>query len=193
MMKPSYKGVFEGWEIAVAKKLINDFKKQWRCLGIDDFDDLLQECLTHWFFVKDKYNPLAEASEKTFMAGVVKNKLSDIVKDHERLRRKGAQNTVSLYEPLSDEEDAPTLLDSIPADEEYASNLRIHTELKIDISRTFQKLTPKQQELCRLLGEEGLNIKEASEALKTPRGTVYEEINRIKSIFEKENLHEYLE
>ncbi|MBL8013166.1 MAG: sigma-70 family RNA polymerase sigma factor [Candidatus Omnitrophica bacterium] len=192
MMSPSYKGLFEGWEIAIAKKLINDFKKQWRCLESDDFDDLLQECLTQWFYAKDKYNPEAEASEKTFMARVVKNKLFDIVKGHERLRRKDSQKTDSLDQPLSDEDDAPTLLDTLSTDENYATNLRFHTELKIDISHTSQKLTPKQQELCQLLGEKGLSIKEASKILKTPRGTIYEEIKRIKAIFQKENLHEYL-
>lgn len=191
-MSPSYKGLFEGWEIAVAKKLINDFKKQWKCLELDDFDDLLQECLTQWFLAKDKYNPDAEASKKTFMARVVKNKLFDIVKNHERLCRKETKNTDSLDKPLSDEEDAPTLLDLLSEDKEYASNFRIHTELKIDLSRSFKKLTPKQQELCRLLGEEGLSIKEASKILQTPRGTIYEEIKRIKTVFQNENLHDYL-
>jgi len=193
MMSPSYKGLFEGWEIAVAKKLINDFKKQWKCLEQDDFDDLLQECLTQWFLAKDKYNPDAEASKKTFMARVVKNKLFDIVKSHKRLCRKDDQNTDSLDKPLSDEEDAPTLLDLLLENKEYTSNFRIHTELKVELSRTFQKLTPRQQELCRLLGEEGLSIKEASEILQTPRGTIYEEIKRIKDIFQQENLEAYLD
>lgn len=193
MMSPSYKGLFEGWEIAIAKKLINDFKKQWRCLELDDFDDLLQECLTQWFLAKDKYNPDAEASKKTFMARVVKNKLFDIVKSHERLSRKEAQNNISLDQPLSDDDDAPTLLDSLSKDEKHATSFQFYTELKIDISRTFKKLTPKQQELCRLLGEEGLSIKEASRILQTPRGTIYEEINRIKAIFRNENLQEYLD
>ena len=192
MMSPSYKGLFEGWEIAIAKKLINDFKNQWGCLEFEDFDDLLQECLTQWFLAKDTYNPNAEASKKTFMARVVKNKLFDIVKNHERLCRKETQNTVSLDQPLSDEEDASTLLDCLSEDKEYASSFQLHAELRIDLSRAFKKLTPKQQELCRLLGEEGLNIKEASEILQTPRGTIYEEIKRIKDIFEQENLQEYL-
>ncbi len=191
-MSPSYKGLFEGWEVAVAKKLINDFKKQWGCLDLDGFDDLLQECLTQWFLAKDKYNPSIEASKKTFMAKVVKNRLLDIVKDHERFRRKDAHKTASLDEPLSDEEDAPTLLDLLSDDEKHATSFRVHAELKIEISRTFQKLTPKQQELCQLLGEKGLSIKEASEILQTPRSSIYEEIKRIKDIFQKENLQEYL-
>jgi RNA polymerase sigma-70 factor (ECF subfamily) len=34
-----------------------------------------------------------------------------------------------------------------------------------------------------MLGEEGLSIKEAAERLRIPRGTLYEEIKRIRRIF----------
>lgn len=75
---------------------MNEFKKQWRCLDIDDFEDILQECLIHWLFAKDKYDPSAEASEKTFMGRVVRNKLTDIIKERERDKRKVFQNSVIL-------------------------------------------------------------------------------------------------
>ena len=39
----TYGGVFENWEIAVAKKLVDQFKRKWRCVSKDDFEDLLQE------------------------------------------------------------------------------------------------------------------------------------------------------
>ena len=108
-------------------------------------------------------------------------------------KRKVSIDSVSLDEPLSEDEDSPSYLDQLSEDESYVSNLHITAQLKIDISRTIQKLTPQQQELCRLLGEEGLSITEASELLKTPRSTLYEDINRIKAIFQQENLHEYLD
>lgn len=56
----------------------------------------------------------------------------------------------------------------------------------------LQKLTPKQKELCLLLGEKGLTVKEASEYLKTPRSTIYDELKRIRTIFMKEGLEDYL-
>jgi len=40
MKNLSYGSLFEGWEVAIAKHLVNEFKKQWRCLDIDDFEDL---------------------------------------------------------------------------------------------------------------------------------------------------------
>jgi RNA polymerase sigma-70 factor (ECF subfamily) len=53
-------------------------------------------------------------------------------------------------------------------------------------------LTPAQQRLCQLLGEEGLSIKEAAERLRIPRGTLYEEIKRIRRIFDQQGLGNYL-
>ena len=49
-----------------------------------------------------------------------------------------------------------------------------------------------QQRLCQLLGEEGLSIKEAAERLRIPRGTLYEEIKRIRRIFDQQGLGNYL-
>lgn len=193
MMSPRYEGLFEGWEIGVAKKVIERFRKQWKCLELEGFDDLLQECLADWYFSKEDYNPSAGANVRTFMSRVVEHKLQHLIEKHTAGKRKAGINNVSLDQPISDEEGAPTYLDRLSEDESLTSLLHIRAELKIDISRTIVKLTPQQRELCRLLGEEGLSIKEASEVLNKPRGTIYEEINRIKTTFQKEKLHEYLE
>lgn len=190
---PRYQGLFEDWEIGVAKKVIDRFRKQWKCLELEDFDDLLQECLTDWHFSKSDFNPSAGANIRTFMARVLEHNLQHTIEKLTADKRKVAQECVSLDERISDDEDSPTFLDGLSEDENHASSLHVSAELKIDITRTIQKLTPKQKELCRLLGEEGLNMSEASEVLKTPRGTLYEEVKRIKAIFEKAKLHDYLD
>lgn len=189
----NYKGLFQDWEVAIAKKLVFEFKERRGSLDIDDFDDLLQECLTHWLFAKDRYDPEAEASEKTFMGRVVKNRLSDIIKDHERKRRRGSRNAVSLDEPKFDEEDSFALLDTIAEDPERASARVGKAEIGIYLGRAYRKLTPRQKRLCKLLGEDGISIEEASRVLKTHKCTLYRDIQTIKEIFRAENLHEYLE
>lgn len=193
MMSPRYEGLFEDWEIGVAKNVIERFRKQWKCLELEGFEDLLQECLSYWHFSKDDFNPAAGANIRTFMSRVVAHKLQHLIEKQTAGKRKAGINNVSLDEPISDEEGSPTYLDQLSEDESRVSNLHITAQLKIDISRTTEKLTPQQRELCRLLGEEGLSISEASEVLKTPRSTLYEDIKRIKAIFQQENLQEYLE
>lgn len=192
MKSQRYKGLFEDWEVGIATNAIERLRKDWACLRMEGFEDLIQECLIHWHFSKDDYDPLAGTNRRTFMVRVVEHKLRHIIEKLTAGKRKASIDNISLDERISDEEDSPTNLDQLPVDEEYFSNLRLSAELKIDLSRTYQKLSPKQRELCRLLGQEGLSIQEASQVLKTPRGTLYEDIKRIKAIFQKENLHEYL-
>lgn len=189
-MSLNYEGLFKEWEIAVAKKLINEFQSKWELLKREGFEDLLQECLTHWFFAKDEYDPNQEASEKTFMYQVVKNKLTNIVDKIYADKRRSFYQSVSLDEPLGNDDDASALIETIV--DNSSTDTILQAQLKINLSKAFQKLTSKQKELCRLLGEEGLSIKEASDHLKIPRGTLYEEIKRIRAIFRKENLEDYL-
>jgi RNA polymerase sigma-70 factor (ECF subfamily) len=193
-MDQSNKRRFQNWEIAVAKNLVNAFQAQWLCLEREDFADLLQECLTHWFITRDSYEPTREASEKTFMAKVVRNKLTDLVREREADKRKIAHLAVSLDAPLGSGEDSHSLIDEIK--EGKTGNVPgdpfLEIQLKIDLSTVLHKLTPKQKKLCDLLGAKGLNVKKASEYLETPRATIYDEIKRIKKIFEKEGLKDYL-
>jgi RNA polymerase sigma-70 factor (ECF subfamily) len=191
MKRSSYRGLFEDWEVGVAKNIVDEHKRNWKCLEREDFDDLLQECLSFWYFSKDSYDPSGGASKQTYMARLLKRNLRNIIEGQLTDKRKVAFESVSLDQPLSDEDDAPSLLDTLSVDQNHTSDLRIHAELKIDITRTIRTLTPQQQELCRLLSEGDVSIKEASRILNVHRDTVYEEIKRIKSVFEKESLHEY--
>jgi len=189
-MNPNYRGLFESWEIAVAKKLVNEYRKKWKCLEREGFDDLLQEGLMHWLDVRDRYDPSREASKKTFMAKIIRNRLSNIVEKATAEKRKTIYESVSLDEPLNDDEDAPTLKDRIADRQDDLPQIK--AELKIELSKTLQKLTPQQKKLCRLLGEEGLSINEACRHFGKHRSNVYRDVIRIREIFEKEGLRDYL-
>ena len=64
--------------------------------------------------------------------------------------------------------------------------------VRLDLLRVLARLTPAQQRLCVMLGQEGLSIKEAAEQLRIPRGTLYEEIKRIRKVFAEHGLDDYL-
>lgn len=186
----NYGGLFESWEIAVAKKVIDDYRKKYKCLEREGFDDLLQECLISWLDVRDRYDPNRGASKKTYMAEVVGNVLGHLAEKARTDKRKAIYESISLEEPLNEDEDSPTLKDKIPQHDDVLSQTR--SELRIELSKAFQKLTPQQQELCKLLGEEGLTISEACRRLDKHRMIVYRELARIKELFEKEGLKDYL-
>jgi hypothetical protein len=46
------------WEIAVAKKVVGEFRRRSRILGREEFDDLVQDCLLHWIGVRRKLAPI---------------------------------------------------------------------------------------------------------------------------------------
>lgn len=186
----NYGGLFEGWELAVAKRLVNDYRKQWKCLEREGFDDLLQECLMHWLDVRDGYDAGRDTSRQTFMAKVIRNKLGNIIEKATAEKRKTIYESISLDKPLSDDEDAPTLKDKIP--DTKSAPPQTNLELKIELSRAYQKLTPQQKKLCKLLGEDGLSVTEASKEMKKHRRHLYREIARIREVFEKEGLKDYL-
>ncbi|MDD5565990.1 MAG: sigma factor [Candidatus Omnitrophica bacterium] len=186
----NYGGLFESWEIATAKWVINEYREKYKCLRHESFDDLLQECLVCWLDLRDEYDPSRQASKKTFMAGVVKKELEKIAEKLKADKRKTIYEAISLDEPLNDDENAPTLKDQIPEDRDIPSQKE--SDLKIEVSKVYQKLTSQQKKLCKLLGEGGLTINEACKHFAEHRSTIYREISRIREIFEKEGLRDYL-
>jgi RNA polymerase sigma-70 factor (ECF subfamily) len=192
----NYEGFFQSWEIAIAKKLANQFRKKNTCLKRGEFNDLLQEVLIHWYLNKDKYNSNREASERTFMAKVVRNKLKDILREIKTDKRTSNYQTIPLDLPLGDDESCSTPGDVISENDILSGN-NITSDpfskisLKIDLEKALQKLHPIPKKICNLIIKEGLNVSELSEYLNTPRSTIYDEIKRIRKIFEKEHLKNY--
>jgi RNA polymerase sigma factor (sigma-70 family) len=184
------------WEIAVAKKLVGEFRRRSRRLEREEFDDLLQECLMHWIEVRGKLAPKPDGPPVAYMARVVRNKLTDMLREQGASKRGAEFITVSLDATVNDSDEGPTFADlldaavSSVADEAHAID---RNDVRIDIARAMDRLTPRQHRLCSLLVEEGISIKEAAARLRVPRGTLYEEIKRIRKVFADHGLGDYLE
>jgi len=191
----NYRGLFEDWEIAVVTKLVDDFRRHWQCLQREEFGDLLQECLIHWLFTKESYDSTKGASEKTYLGRVIRNKLTELVRDRETDKRKLAYITISLDGPIGIDDGSAPLIEKI--NEAVLASVSpepvFENDSRIDLSKVLKKLTPEQRTICFLIGEKGFTVKEASQHLKTPRSTLYDEIKRIRKIFRKEGLEEYLQ
>jgi RNA polymerase sigma factor (sigma-70 family) len=182
------------WEIAVAKKLVGEFRRRSRILARGEFDDLVQDCLLHWIGVRRRIGPDPDNPPVGYMAQVLRNKLTDLMREQGAEKRAGDLGAVSLDASVDGSEDGMTLAESLDASEsahsgEDGTTHRHH--LRMDLLRALALLTPAQQRLCLMLGEEGLSIKEAAEKLRIPRGTLYEEIKRIRQVFADFGLGDY--
>lgn len=105
------------WEIAVTKKLVGELRRRSRSLARQEFDDLVQECLAHWIVVRRKLAPDPGAPPAAYMAQVVRNKLTDLIREQAAEKRAGEQEALSLDAALDGSDDGLTLADLLADDE----------------------------------------------------------------------------
>ncbi len=180
-----YGDLFADWEIAIAKSLIREFRERYPWLKSLDFDDLLQECLIHWYLNQASYKEDRGASVRTYMSKVLKNQLQLILREQQTDKRKAIHLAESLDEPFKEAE--TTLADFI-ADSESLADYAIH----LDVEAAVEILTPLQKAICQLLAQE-YPVKRVAEMLCKPRSTVRDEIKRIRNIFSQKGLKDYWE
>ena len=185
-------GSFHDWEIAIARKLVSDHMREWECLRQVDYEDLVWECVSHWYMVKNTYDERKNASRQTYMGRIIQNKLQDIIRKQTTDKRKIWHHTISLEEKIDDEKDSPTLLDQLDADlaTETYRNPSESLDLRIDLENAKMNLNPKQRKICDMLMKDH-SITDISKILATPRSTIYDEIKRISRIFEDGGLANY--
>jgi RNA polymerase sigma factor (sigma-70 family) len=182
------------WEIAVTTKLVSEYRRRSRILQHYEFDDLVQECLLHWVTVRAGLDHDPDNPPLGYMARVLRNWLTDLVRERGTDKRSGDLQTVSLDAAIDGFEDGTTLAEllDVPDSSSATGDLETHHFLRLDLLNTCVQLTPSQQQLCLLLGEEGLSVKAAAEQLGIPRSTLYEEIHRIRKHFADHGLEIYL-
>lgn len=182
-------GLFQSWEVAIAKKYVRQFRGTCQCLKRDVFDDLVDECLKHWFFVRNTVKPEAEDKRRAYMVAVVKNKLSNIVDGRRTAKRNEYFQALSLDEFLEENPESPFLAHPAQKDPSEETD---RFELQERLNQVFQKLNPQQQKLYSAISDGELSIKEISIRLNLHRSTVYDEIGRIRGVFEREGLRTFL-
>ncbi len=178
-----YGDLFADWEIAVAKNLVSNFQKSCPWLKGFDFEDLLQECLVHWYLKRDRYMQERGASVRTFMAKVVKTRLQMILREQQADKRKAMYEATSLDESVGEDEiPLGEMLVNPESSTDYA--------VRLDIEAVLELLTPLQKDICRLLAQE-YPVKQVAERLGKPRTTVRDEIKRIRQVFLQKGLKEH--
>jgi hypothetical protein len=82
----------QGWEIAVTKKLIGEFRRRSRSLYREEFDDLLQECLMHWLEVRQQL-PSPRSTATNAFATDWPRQPAAVTKPLKKLRQAGSMNS----------------------------------------------------------------------------------------------------
>ncbi len=165
------------------------FLSKYSILKLEDKEDLIHESLTHWYFQRDQYDPSKNVAMKTFMSRVVENKLMDIIDQKSRHKRKISQMSIPIESLMVDEEDElAVFLATQDTNFEYV----LKSDISEVIKRAIEKLSHRQREMCRLVKDEGMSMKQVSVHLNIPRATLFDETLRIRKIFREEGLSDYL-
>ncbi len=180
----TYGDLFTDLEIAVTKQVISQFRASHSWLKVMDFEDLLQECLIHWFLQRSKFNPSRGTSFRTYMAKVVSNRLQEILREQLTDRRK----VFHLAESL----DPPREGGNNPWEPKADKKNSLDISLRLDIEFVLRTLTPLQREICLLLGQD-YPVKQIAEILGRPRSTIRYEIQRIRKVFSQRDLANYFQ
>jgi len=183
---------FEKWEIAVAKNVVSSFLKS-NSIREYNFNDLLQECLLHWYQKRGKYRSDRKATRQTFMGHILRRRLLEILREQEADKRRVNQVAEPLIVTFDEgESDGDTYdLSDRKQEEEFQLSQR-NFGLKKDVGDAMSKLSSSERKVCHLIME-GYPMTYISKILHKPRTTLYDEIERIRRIFLDEGLKEYLQ
>lgn len=176
----------ESWEIAIATKWVDRWRKKWDILKVDDFNDLLHDCLGYWYEKKIHYDSSRGASQQTYMVGALEMYLSNRKNALLAKKRKAFFEAKSLDEFFDEDSESSS------ENRKYEPFVFDDPKPRIDISVVIQKLEPHQKEICRLIQNEGMSFHQIGKHLKKHHSYVYREVERIREVFEREGLKDYL-
>ncbi len=183
-------GGFEEWEFRIASLTVRDFLEA-NPSFLPDREDLLQECLIHWWTKRRTYSTERGASPTTFMRKVIRAKLADIRRRASATKRGGYTEPLSL-DAAPDPEGrslADQIADEAPGGDPEEAAWR--ALLKPNIECVLPLLTARQRRVAQELGS-GLTIAEISRSFGLSRSTLYDEIQRIRKVFRDQGLEEFV-
>ena len=161
-----------------------------------DRQDLEQEMMFDLLRRLPKFKP-ERAQRNTFIARIVEHKVATIIEAQKAGMRDYRLCSCSLNDRLEDEEGRSIERMETIDQEDYLrrtgklsrpmSELR---NLSIDLRSAVQTLPPELRELCKRLQTE--SVTEISRDTGIPRGTIYESIKKLRTLFEDAGLKDYL-
>ncbi|BBO89842.1 sigma-70 family RNA polymerase sigma factor [Desulfosarcina ovata] len=161
-----------------------------------DRQDLEQEMVFDLLRRLPKFKP-ERAQRNTFIARVVEHKVATIIEAQKAGMRDYRLCSCSLNDRFENEEGGSVeRIDTINQDDYLQRTGKLSRPisdlrgLSIDVRSAVEKLPPELRELCKRLQTE--SVTEISRDTGIPRGTIYESIKKLRTLFEDAGLKDYL-
>lgn len=186
---------YEGINKYAVKKVRYEARKLVGRVGLTkwDIEDIEQDLFLDLFERLPKYNQYL-AQPNTFIALLVEHKVASIV-EARKAGRRDYRLCCSINDRIEDEKGEWFKIDTIEQDDylrraDKISRPTAELDISIGIDQTVEKLSPELRELCSRLVTQ--TVTEISRETGTPRGTIYESIKRLRTIFEEAGLADYV-
>ena len=161
-----------------------------------DRQDIEQELVLDLLRRFPNYRP-DRAQRSTFIARIIEHKVATLLEARRREKRGGHVRTRSLSDQVRDDEGKAVELADTVGEQDYFRRTGQHPrqggglcDLCMDVQTVLARLSPEHRRLCDLL--QTMSVAAASRELRIPRGTVYEDIKKLRAIFEDAGLRRFL-
>lgn len=161
-----------------------------------DRDDMIQDLRTELLTSLSNFNG-DMGRWSTFVKTVINRRVKSLLRRQNSERNGGQETITSLNETIRDADDNP--IDqalTIPEDARFpwlvpdrTSDIE-RTELEMDLETVFQKLSPEDRDLCERLKYQG--VREIARELGICRSTLLGRLKKIRRLFERSGLRDYL-
>lgn len=188
---------FEQWEMKLVKEKARKLIGKYGFVE-EDIEDLKQDLMLHIFLRKKGGSTSAQVKSKTrvVMNRILDNRIRDLIEKAQSMKREGNLKSQSLHRELGQGEDGEpfTYEDVLSEDESMTRSgkrrVADEEEVRLAMALALGKLTSLQRRVCRLLMTQK-TVGKVAKSVRIRRDALYEEIKRIRAIFDKEGLGEY--
>ena len=163
-------------------------------LGVADVEDLESDLMVRLIESLPKFNP-KRATYNTFVANVVKVDAAKVLRERLRERRDPSREACSLNEHIEAETGHKTERAETLSREEDDQRLGGRSEeekcdMTLDVADILRRLPEDLRALCGLLKTE--SVSEAARQLGIPQSTAASQVKRLRRVFRKAGLANYL-
>jgi len=167
---------FEQWETETIRKIVEKFLWTRSVPRSVQFGDLPQEAFIHWSAKRGLYRASAGATRRTYLDRVVQRRLISLQREWNASKRRDGGAPLSLDEPLADDDESPTLGDTL------SDQTPNDSDLALDVTNAVARLTTRQQQIVLGLRHDW-PVPDIAERTGISKDTLYEELKVIRRVF----------
>ena len=170
-------------------KLTAQFSEHGGILGYDS-DDLLQEASLAFVRAATTYNPDKQAKFQTYLWICVRSHMLNLAKHAQSASERSVASSVSLYEPLNNDNPDIRLIDTLSTEYDFEENVMREQFTDMVLSIANNMLSPYELNVFNMFYIKNLSISDIANKLNCSKKSIANTLYRIRMKFkDKQSQH----